>query len=182
MKKIMIAATAICVAAFVHAATASWTATNIAYAPSSAATYSAFLIDNDIGGYADYEAAMTAILNDGSSAAGVLAVKDGLTDSGTKLGLSATGTAIVDRTPSSYTAGESIVAMMIIFDAASDDLDNAKNYMGATKAAAKFNNSLALNAGFGTQASNSWQAVPEPTSGLLLLLGVAGLALRRRRA
>ena len=27
-----------------------------------------------------------------------------------------------------------------------------------------------------------WYAVPEPTSGLLLLLGVAGLALRRKRA
>ena len=28
----------------------------------------------------------------------------------------------------------------------------------------------------------TWQSVPEPTSGLLMLLGMAGLALRRRRA
>ena len=31
-------------------------------------------------------------------------------------------------------------------------------------------------------ATGGWQAVPEPTSGLLLLLGVAGLALKRKRA
>lgn len=30
--------------------------------------------------------------------------------------------------------------------------------------------------------AGAWSAVPEPTSGLLLLLGVAGLALRRKRA
>ena len=33
-----------------------------------------------------------------------------------------------------------------------------------------------------TQAAGSWSSVPEPTSGLLMLLGMAGLALRRRRA
>ena len=31
-------------------------------------------------------------------------------------------------------------------------------------------------------AANGWAAVPEPTSGLLMLLGMAGLALRRRCA
>jgi len=35
----------------------------------------------------------------------------------------------------------------------------------------------------GSQATAvGWTAVPEPTSGLLMLLGMAGLALRRRRA
>ena len=35
----------------------------------------------------------------------------------------------------------------------------------------------------GTSGSGAgWYAVPEPTSGLLMLLGMAGLALRRRRA
>ena len=33
-----------------------------------------------------------------------------------------------------------------------------------------------------TSVAGNWYAAPEPTSGLLLLIGVAGLALRRRRA
>lgn len=38
-----------------------------------------------------------------------------------------------------------------------------------------------LSATASATASN-WQSVPEPTSGLLMLLGMAGLALRRKRA
>lgn len=33
-----------------------------------------------------------------------------------------------------------------------------------------------------TQNASNWAAVPEPTSGLLMLLGLAGLALKRKRA
>ena len=36
--------------------------------------------------------------------------------------------------------------------------------------------------GTSTASIGGWQTVPEPTSGLLLLLGVAGLALKRKRA
>lgn len=33
-----------------------------------------------------------------------------------------------------------------------------------------------------TQTAGNWQSVPEPTSGLLMLLGLAGLALKRKHA
>ena len=41
-----------------------------------------------------------------------------------------------------------------------------------------FTDTVSTNAG----AKDAWVAVPEPTSGLLMLLGFAGLALKRKRA
>ncbi len=51
------------------------------------------------------------------------------------------------------------------------------------KAAATATTTVAFaNMQTATQNASNWAAVPEPTSGLLLLLGMAGLALKRKRA
>ena len=54
------------------------------------------------------------------------------------------------------------------------------NFLGQNDGEKTFSASLPTGSGF--QGAGYWSTVPEPTSGLLLLLGVAGLALRRRRA
>jgi len=69
--------------------------------------------------------------------------------------------------------------------------DNSKNYADAIGKTATLTYSGTLDMGgqgetsykiTPTDAKWSVASVPEPTSGLLLLLGVAGMALRRRRA
>ena len=90
-----------------------------------------------------------------------------------------------DGTTASYYA--------VIYDASS--VAAAKNYIvsdsvSVTTPANGASVNLAFGAMTATTAANkflnsSWTAtaaVPEPTSGLLILLGMAGLALRRRRA
>ena len=70
----------------------------------------------------------------------------------------------------------------IIFN--SDDVSTATHYMITSEATVKFG-SAASTAQTATLSPGTWTAiadVPEPTSGLLMLLGMAGLALRRKRA
>ena len=71
------------------------------------------------------------------------------------------------------------------------DKDGTLDYYIANKATANINTagtdatvgSLAKNlGGTGGTAITGWTSVPEPTSGILLLIGMAGLALRRKRA
>ena len=61
---------------------------------------------------------------------------------------------------------------------------DAERVSGTTGAAGQFAN-IEFNAQTGMQTASNWIAttsVPEPTSGLLMLLGMAGLALKRKRA
>ena len=72
-------------------------------------------------------------------------------------------------------------------------IDGDKIYLSATKTASAGSTDTALSIAFGSQAAKSklsdfgyqgtgtWSVVPEPTSGLMLLLGLAGLALRRKQ-
>ena len=69
--------------------------------------------------------------------------------------------------------------------------DAASNYMFLETSAegtikTYYNNGHSDTFHFGSQANNTWYAIgtaiPEPTSGLLLVLGMATLALKRKRA
>ena len=87
-----------------------------------------------------------------------------------------------------YAAGTYDV-FAVIFDTSA--IDDKSNVFVAQLSGQEVPTSGGLTANFTSSAladaktAGGWQqvgAIPEPTSGLLLLLGVAGLALRRRRA
>ena len=58
-----------------------------------------------------------------------------------------------------------------------DNNNTAKNFAFANQATNLGNNKFTVGGGGG-----GGEPVPEPTSGLLMLIGAAGLALRRTRA
>ena len=176
MKKIMIAAFAAMLGIAANAAAVQWTMTNITSSPDNtvAAGWSAFFMDGTT--YAEFSALEGA-------AAVQYAVDNALYTGETKLNR---GKYQAQTTSGSYSIGDTVSGYMVIIDAA--NAADAKNYAFSSVSSGTVGDAganVALNFGTfdaATSANGGWQAVPEPTSGILMLVGLAGLALRRRRA
>ena len=173
MKKLLVGLAIAGAAMLSHGAACSWALSGVTASPDNAAaagwvayfmdgsTYTAFsaLTADKVGEYAAANYTYTANTAAGRTGVGVT------------------------QTAGTYSPGDSVSAYVVLFDASS--VADAKNY-AVTSVLDKqvpASGNLQMAWAFSTDTAG-WQttAVPEPTSGLLLLLGMAGLALKRKRA
>lgn len=183
MKKLMIALVAVAVAGLAQAATCTWgsgalktaasatggwSSTGV-NAASALVTMSVYFIDADT--YTSLASASQKDLFDSYSTKTADLSGQNKNTSGTLIG------AITISDSSAPANAQYAVVTATYKDATYGDM-----YM-ATTALSTFNSATSKGSATSlfTPVSN-WQAVPEPTSGLLMLLGMAGLALRRKRA
>ena len=189
MKKLVVALAAVAMAAVAQAAAINWSAAAISSGDgvswnggkpaSKGSGYAAYFFitastqaGDTIVNYADVVSAL---------AAGDLSVLD----SATKQVATTTAGGVASNAVGTYgvTQNDTVSAFMVVFDNAAADEAGffaASDVKTATIAQGASSNSSMSWTGY--TANNAWQAIPEPTSGLLLLLGVAGLALRRKQA
>ena len=175
MKYLIIGASAICMAFVMQAANVDWSI-DYSYLPGTsdpAVGYSAYFFDDSVYASTSAKTALnggdTSFIATYGHAASDVADEDGY----------------YDGSVSGYGNGVTVSGYVVIVDSASDP---TKAYVTEVLSDATKSSGLPANISFGdltgTKNASAWTAVaaPEPTSGLLLLLGMAGLALKRKRA
>lgn len=179
MKKLLIMAVAVASAVMANAASVNWTASNV-YQPgtTTAAAQLLFCFDSSEYSYATAQAAVAAGKTD--FLANALNPTGTKTTSAGKLSASGVGT-VAD--------GSAMTGYMVILNAetieAATKMVITSELTGTASGATGTPGKMAFGSlATLTSTAANWQtvAVPEPTSGLLMLLGIAGLALKRRRA
>ena len=186
MKKLIVFGFAVVAAVAANAAAFQWAATAIQkVGDASSVGAKAYLIDASVVSRDAMIAALTA--NDTSKIAGTAILAETTTIAQGTTGISRINT----TTGTASSSVEKYSAYTVILDAA---LGSAKNFIvtaqitdatnpgymppGATEPGL---GNVAMS--FGMQNTATWTAMaPEPTSGLLMLVGLGALALRRRRA
>lgn len=184
MKKLLISLAAVAIAASVQAASFSWktSMSGKVYSPNDATallsgTFDAYVFDAAVVAQGDLVSAYNGKTLD-LAGASISATKGSL--NGGSIAATALSYGEVGSTYSLYFAS-------IVTDGANEYLfiSNVANGTGVEGKSTTVNlNGKAttiFTAADGYQGAGFY-AAPEPTSGLLMLLGVAGLALRRRRA
>ena len=191
MKKLMIALAVAAVAAIGNAASVNWGAGTITEPGGATANKSVtgylFVLTAD-----QYSTLNTAYGTATGASAGEKMANAVWNAYGTKLESAyATGTSskkgalTLTDDSKEYGAGDKAYAALIYTYGTGDDL----KYIGNI-GTVEFESSMSIDTdnmsknlfGNTSAAATAWTAVPEPTSGLLLLLGMAGLALKRKRA
>ena len=179
MKKLMVALTAIAVSMFTQAAQFSWSAEGVSgYNGASQEDYLIYWVD----------AATTVTADNYSNIAsfGHADTWGGVDDVGEAEGI-----------VSGFSAGDTVSGYLVVFD--SDDISTAEHfYTSATQSTTANASGIFVPASLtydmsGSASASAWTAtsgggsgsggetIPEPTSGLLLLVGGAMLALRRKQ-
>ena len=183
MKKLLIAFAAVASALVVNAAACTWSTTGTIYQPTDSTAaingFTAYLFDTATV----TQSALVEALRGGGSITDYTAMSSYVADSGAKVA----STAFTQDSGKTITAFMAIVQDDYVYisttkSATTADVGTAGFSLGnqSTPSKSVFDSTTAYSSAgwYGTAAA----PIPEPTSGLLMLLGMAGLALRRRRA
>lgn len=185
MKKILVAIAAAAIGVVANAASVSWGIANVK-APDGTTTASGYVAvlyltaqSSDFGGTVVDKASVVANIATGNISGDYIA-NTTLNANGGLLSV-ATG-----YNGANFAAGDSLSAFTVVFNVTDmADIGDATAFMVTDDKTVSFTSSTGAKPfAFGNQSGATWQAiaVPEPTSGLLMLVGLAGLALRRKRA
>ena len=189
MKKLIIAVAAVAMGLAANAASYNWSATSGRLMNGTGGTGSAnyitsgtaYLLFTDV---MTQSALVTAYATDAAGAASTVATK------ALSTGSIGTDARISDGAAFTYDTTAAQTAYFVVFngDQMYVSVEAEASYLAVGTQPIEFE-SLTASSKLSSLASDGYSAagwytsaVPEPTSGLLMLLGMAGLALRRRRA
>ena len=193
MKKLIIAAAIVCAAAISQAASVSWSVTGLLGSDGNTLTTGAGYVFCTKGNKATTVDAVTAALAAAATMEdfksylnnnSLTALKGTVRSDGS---ISVTGIDLATSGVPAATTGVQLFAVIVD----DDNFGEGTKYVVTTASAnvktpaASTTNTANFNvAGAASHTAANWTtaAVPEPTSGLLMLLGLAGLALKRKRA